>query len=201
MKALACCLFFAALSAGFDQYQRESEKLNDLMHWEPGEVIAEIGAGEGKMAFAAAAAVAPAGRVYITELDEAKLAHLQAEAKKHDSLNVVVLKAGAVDTKLPENCCNDIFMRRVYHHFTNPGGTDASILRALKPGGLLAVIDFTPRRSLAAVEGVPANREGHGIPKDVLVDELKSAGFEIVRAPEDWPDDGDYCVIARKPQH
>lgn len=200
LAILSAWLLCAALAPAADQYQRETERLNDLMHWEAGETIAEIGAGEGKMAFAAAADVGPSGRVYITELDDSKLEHLRSEAKKHESLNVMVLKAGRAETKLPENCCDDIFMRRVYHHLTDPKGTDASIWRALKPGGLLAIIDFTPRTALAPVEGVPVNRGGHGIPKEVLVEELTTAGFEIIRAPEDWPDDGDYCVIARKPQ-
>jgi ubiquinone/menaquinone biosynthesis C-methylase UbiE len=168
------------------------------MNWRPSQVVAEIGAGEGQMTFAAAARVGPAGRVYSTELDVKKLSYLKKEVKDRKLENVSVIKADSIDTKLPENCCDDIFMRRVYHHFEDPAQTDASIFRALKPGGLVAVIDFAPRQGLPPVEGAPKNHGGHGIVEDVLVQELRSAGFEILSQQQNWPDD-DYCVIARKP--
>ncbi|MFL6350868.1 MAG: hypothetical protein ACJ74Z_03325 [Bryobacteraceae bacterium] len=58
------------LALSFDVYQKDAQKLADLMNWRPGQVIAEIGAGEGQMTFAAAARVGPAGHVYTTELDD-----------------------------------------------------------------------------------------------------------------------------------
>jgi ubiquinone/menaquinone biosynthesis C-methylase UbiE len=186
------------LVVSFDVYQQEANKLGELMNWRPGQVLAEIGAGEGQMTFAAAARVGPAGHVYTTELDVKKLAHLKREAKNHKLDNVSLIKADPIDTNLPENCCDGIFMRRVYHHLQDPARTDASIFRALKPGGLVAMIDFAPRQGLPLVEGAPRNHGGHGIVKEVLMEELRSAGFEIVTEQQNWPDD-DYCVIARKP--
>jgi ubiquinone/menaquinone biosynthesis C-methylase UbiE len=188
------------LALSFDIYQKEAKKLADLMNWRPGQVIAEIGAGEGQMTFAAAARVGPAGHVYTTELDAKKLANLKKEVKDRKLENVSIVKAETISTNLPENCCDDIFMRRVYHHFEDPAQTGASIFRALKPGGLVAVIDFPPRQGLPPVEGAPKNHGGHGVAKDVLIEELRSAGFEILTQQQNWPD-GDYCVIARKPGH
>ena len=48
------------------------------------------------------------------------------------------------------------------------------------------------------VHGVPANRGGHGVPRAVVVQELRSAGFQIERELSDWPG-SQYCVVARKP--
>lgn len=182
-----------------DEYQVAAGKLSDLMHWRPGEVIAEIGAGEGQMSFFAATRVGSAGHVYTTELDDKKLAHLKEEVSKRHLDNVTVIKADPIGTNLPDDCCEAIFMRRVYHHFTDPARTDAAIYHDLKPGGLLAVIDFAPRAGLPAVPNAPKSHGGHGVPSEVLIRELQSAGFEIAAQPKHWPDDGDYCVIARKP--
>jgi ubiquinone/menaquinone biosynthesis C-methylase UbiE len=183
-----------------DKYQDETARLASLMHWTKGDVIADIGAGEGQMSFDAAKRVGPTGHVYTTELDDHKLANLKNETAQNHIQNVTVLKAGTEDTNLPANCCNSIFMRRVYHHFTHPKAIDAALFRDLKAGGMLALIDFPPNKWLPAVAGVPANRGGHGIPEGVMTDELKAAGFEIVSVQRDWPED-DYFVLARKPSH
>jgi hypothetical protein len=61
----------------------------------------------------------------------------------------------------------------------------------------LAIIDFPPRSGLEPVEGIPANRGGHGIPQKVLIDELSAAGFQPVKIVNDWPAD-DYCVVFTK---
>ena len=128
-----------------DHYGREAKRLGDLMNWRPGEVIAEIGAGEGEMSFAAAQKVGLSGRIYATELDASKVAHLQAEVARRKLQNVSIIQADPVGTNLPDGCCDAIFMRHVYHHFEKPVETDAAILRALKAGGLLGIIDFPPR--------------------------------------------------------
>jgi ubiquinone/menaquinone biosynthesis C-methylase UbiE len=181
-----------------DVYQIETQRLADLMNWKPGDVIAEIGAGEGEMSFSTALLVGAAGHVYTTELDERKLAQLKDKVQRHKLQNITVIKADRIGTNLPDACCEVIFMRRVYHHFINPARTDAALFRDLKPGGLLGVIDFPPRPGLPPVEGAPKNHEGHGVPRDVLTQELKAAGFEIVSESNGWPEH-DYCVIARKP--
>jgi len=181
--------------------ESEIQRLSKVMNWKAGQVIADVGAGEGEIGFAAAAAVGETGRVYLTELDEEKFVTLQKGASQRKLKNVVVLTAAEKETKLPDNCCDAIVLRRVYHHFSAPTEMDASLMRSLRPGGLLAVIEFAPRKSLTAsdpVKGVPSNRGGHGIPKKILLQELTAAGFKLDKSFDDWPDDG-YCVLFRKP--
>ena len=161
--------------------------------------MAEIGAGDGSMTLAAAERVGPTGRVYTTELDKDKLAKLQSLAAEQK--NIIAVKAGQAETNLPPQCCDSIFMRRVYHHFTEPVKEDSSIFQSLKPGGLLAVIDFQPGEGPGdskLPKGVPENRGGHGMPKQLLIEELTVAGFQVVASPTDWPAP-DYCVVFRKP--
>jgi ubiquinone/menaquinone biosynthesis C-methylase UbiE len=190
---------FASLCSAISE--SEIQRLAKVMNWKPGQVIADVGAGEGEIGFAAAGIVGETGKVYLTELDEEKFAALQKDVGRRKLKNAVILAAAEKETKLPDNCCDAIVLRRVYHHFTAPAEMDASLLRSLRHGGLLAVIEFPPRKSLTAsdpVKGVPANRGGHGIPKKILVDELTAAGFKVEKTFDDWPED-DYCVLFRKP--
>jgi ubiquinone/menaquinone biosynthesis C-methylase UbiE len=172
----------------------EVKLLGALMEWKPGTIVADIGAGDGRYAFAAAEAVGPSGKVFATEIDTQKLAELRAEVAKRHLKNVIVVESKEADTNLPAGCCDAIFLRRVYHHLIKPADFDAGLWRSLKPGGRLAIIEFPPRSGLEPVEGVPANRGGHGIPQKVLLEELASAGFQSVKIVDDWPAN-DYCVL------
>ena len=197
---LAICLGVAAWSSSAKSGP-EVDALAVLLDWRPGQTVAEIGAGKGSMTISAAQRVGPTGRVFSTELNPERLAGIQTAASKLHLANVTTIQGGESSTNLPRACCDSIFMRFVYHHFTHPVEIDASLLGALKPGGRLAVIDFRPTRILSVlrpVNGVPSNRGGHGIPKQVLIDELTGAGFALAATPPDWPGPG-YCVVFRKP--
>lgn len=172
----------------------EIPKLAALMGWKPGTVVADIGAGDGSYTFAALEQVGPTGKVFATEIDPEKLKALRAEVKKRDLQNVTVIESGEAETNLPASCCDAIFLRRVYHHLTKPLEFDASILRSLKPGGKLAIIDFPPHPEYGRVKGVPKDREDHGIQQKILIDELGKAGFQMEKIVDDWPT-SDYCVL------
>jgi len=184
-----------------DTFQQEADRLAVQLHWQEGSVVAEIGAGAGEMTLAAAKRVGASGHVYTTELDTKKLAHLQELAAQ--GKNITAVQAGVAQTNLPPACCDSIFMRLVYHHFTQPADMDASLFASLKPGGLLAVIDEEPRPGTKPPPGVPANRLGHGMPQKLLIQELTQAGFQVVKTFDDWPSRDAYhemySVVFRKP--
>jgi ubiquinone/menaquinone biosynthesis C-methylase UbiE len=172
----------------------EIPKLAALMEWKPGAVVADIGAGDGSYAFAAGESVGATGKVFATEIDTEKLKTLRAEVKKRDLHNVTVVESADAETNLPASCCDAIFLRRVYHHLTNPVEFDASLIRSLKPGGKLAIIDFPPHPEYGKVKGVPKDREDHGIQQKILIDELSKAGFQLEKIVDDWST-MDYCVL------
>ena len=190
--ALLCSLGGATLGVGDER--KEVERLAELTQWKPGTIVADVGAGDGTYSFAAARKVGPSGRVYASEIDPEKLKALRAEATRRKLENVSIVEGTADDTKLPSDCCDVIFLRHVYHHLTRPSEFDASLVRSLKPGAYLAIIDFPPSVGSSLVAGVPKNRGGHGIPEKVLVGELTTAGLNVEKTIDDWSGQ-DYCVI------
>jgi len=175
-------------------------RLFDALDLTPGAAVAEIGAGDGDFTFLAARRVGPGGRAYATEISAGKLKSLRERVERENAKNVTALEAGERETRLPEACCDAIFLRHVYHHFTSPEAIGASIAKSLKPGGRLAVVDFPPKLVLKPfkVKGAPANRGGHGVRPQQVAEELRAAGFEILRTEEKW-DGSDFLVLARKP--
>lgn len=187
-----------ALAAGaIASVDSEIAKLAALMEWKQGSVVADIGAGDGKYSFAAAERVGEAGKVFATEIDKDKLKQIREDVKTRNLKNVEVVEGAEAGTNLPAGCCDSIFLRRVYHHITKPLEFDASMLRALKPNGRLAIIDFPPHPEYGKVKGVPKDREDHGIQQKILIDELTKAGFQLEKIADDWPT-SDYCVLFTK---
>jgi ubiquinone/menaquinone biosynthesis C-methylase UbiE len=162
------------------QSQREKERLAEVLELKSAMNVAEIGAGDGEMSFFVAGKVS---RIYINEINSDKLRKLRDRAT--NVANVTVVEGDATDTRLPEGCCDAVFMRDVYHHLTDAAAINASIARALKPGGVLVVIDFLP------------GNEGHGITPEKLVESVTRAGFEPIRTIDDWQF-RTYCVVFRK---
>ena len=112
--------------------------------------------------------------------------------------NVTILEARARDTGLPTSCCDAVVLRRVYHHLSDPAATNLDLLRALRPGGVLAIIDFPPMFSW-----LWPWRTGHGVAAGLVVEEVTAGGFTLVKVIEDWPGRGplkSYCAIFRKPE-
>jgi ubiquinone/menaquinone biosynthesis C-methylase UbiE len=182
------------------KFDAEVARISELLKLAPGTTVTEVGAGKGEMTVRIARLVQPGGGVLSTEFDPKRLARVRRLVKKAGADNVTVLRGSESGAELPAESCDAIMMRVVYHHFTAPREMNRSLLRALRPGGTLAVIDFPPRPllSLWTPKGIPDNRGGHGIRKDLLVKELSDAGFQKVRELDDWPSRS-YCVVFRKP--
>ena len=194
-SALVCLVFAVVFAAAAKANAAEEiKRLAALMEWKPGTVVADIGAGDGTYSFAAAPYVGDSGKVFATELDAEKIEKIRAYVKKRNLQNVSVIESAEADTNLPTACCDAIFLRRVYHHLTKPVEFNTNLVRSLKPGGRLAILDFPPRPGLEPVEGVPANRGGHGIPQKIVIEELTAAGLQVEKILNDWPGDS-YCVL------
>ena len=182
-----------------------SADIAELLAIRPGSRVAEIGAGHGEMAVRMAERVGPTGHVYATEIDPERIAEIRQRVADAGLKNVTVVAATPSDSGLPAGCCDAAYMIGVYHHITEPAATDASLFRSLRPGARLLVNDFPATLWLAPfkVEGVPANRGGHGVPDGAVVDEVTAAGFEKLREIAPWHAGflirDNYCVVFAKP--
>ena len=183
------------------QAQNDVPQLIRILGLRPGMSVADIGAGFGAMVQVLATTLGPTSRVYATDIAATSLDMLKQMVTNDKLPNVPVVEGGIDSTNLPNACCDGIYMRDVYHHFTKPDAMNKSLFTALKSGGRLAIIDFEAKPGSPLPDGVPTNRAGHGIPPTVLVAEVTAAGFVHDRTIASWPDpDGGYFLeLFRKP--
>lgn len=180
---------------GFRDGGPELQRLRQVLALKEGMTIADVGAGKGQLTLALGREVGASGRVFSTEIDTARLTRLRETVSRARRDNVTVVEARGRDTGLPPGCCDAIVLRRVYHHLADPSSINASLLKSLRPGGILVVIDMPPPLS--------GMRGALGVPAHVVSDEIRGSGFELLQLIEDWPGRGplsSYCAVFRKPR-
>jgi ubiquinone/menaquinone biosynthesis C-methylase UbiE len=180
---------------GFNASGPEMPRLKQALALRAGMVVADVGAGKGQLTLALALSVGSAGHVFSSEIDPSRLRALREKVAEAGLGNVTVVDAKSSESGLPAGCCDAIVLRRVYHHVTDPAATNASLLRALRPGGLLAVIDIPPPFFFL-------DRSTLGIAPQIVIDEVRASGFEMLQLRTDWPGRGpfeSYCALFRKP--
>jgi protein-L-isoaspartate O-methyltransferase len=168
------------------QAELDAPKLVEALELKPGMTVADVGSGFGAMTVVLGHWIG-SGRVFATDITERALRQTREYVKSEGLTNVTVVEGAEAATNLPDACCEAIFLRNVYHHITAVDAFNRSLVASLKPGGRLAIIDLEDRKGGQVPKGVPANRGGHGVPPQLVVDELKAAGLTHVRTTEGWP--------------
>jgi ubiquinone/menaquinone biosynthesis C-methylase UbiE len=155
-----------------------TERIFEAIGLREGLTVCEMGAGDGELTIAAAKLAGPAGRVYTSELGDERVKTLRARTASSGLQQITVVEGDAVKTNFPEAGCDALFMRNVYHHFADPAAMNRSIAASLKPGALVAVVDFTPPGK-EAERAADRGKDGmHGVTPETVERELAAAGLE-----------------------
>lgn len=190
-------ILFAGCGAGHVS-AAELDLIVEALRLEPGSVVADVGAGDGEWAVQLARHVGQEGHVWATEVEADEVEDIESRVLGAFLNNVSVVLGDQSSASLPPACCDAILLRLVYHHFTRPEEMRASLRQALRPDGLLAIVDISPQRSWRDLPDVP-DRGGHGIPVTDLIREMTTDGFEVVSRQDEWNGDADrYCVVFRR---
>jgi tRNA A58 N-methylase Trm61 len=200
-RALLFITLFIPGAAAFAQRSGSTiatERIFDAIGVREGGTVCEIGAGDGQLSIAAARIAGPNGRVYTSELGEDRFKSLQRAVESSSLAQITVVAGEPAKTNFPAEACDALFMRNVYHHFADPAAMNASIAMAVKPGGRVAVVDFTPPANEASRPADRARDGMHGVSAETVSREMSEAGFEVVSSEpgtERW-----FIVVLSKPK-
>ncbi len=165
-----------------------------------GSVVADLGAGRGADTWLLADIVGPTGKVYAQEITGKMIESLKKEAEKRELGQVETVLGASDDPQLPEASTDLIYMRRVYHHFAQPRKMLRGILRSLKPGGHLVIVDRYQGTLRTWVPVEVREREHHWTSEATVVREAREEGFAFVGCFEDvWHEQGPFVLVFQRP--
>ncbi len=161
----------------------------------PGMSVADVGTGIGYLLPWLSGAVGPKGSVTGEDIQEDFMEKARALAKEKKLDNVTFIVGTDRDAKLPENSMDLVLTLDVYHHFDYPAQMLASISKALKSGGRLAIIDFYKRP-----DAMPSGNAMQHIRIDIddVIREVEENGFKHVKTSEHIPHSQYIAVFVKK---
>jgi ubiquinone/menaquinone biosynthesis C-methylase UbiE len=191
----------AQQDAARDDWQRVPDVFAALAIGE-GSRVADVGAGRGYFTVRLADRVGSTGRVYAVDVDESSLSRLRSLVEADSLPNVEVIRGAVDDPRLPPGELDAVLVVDTYHEMTEHAAMLTTILRALKSGARLVLLDFRPPDPSASRSGQTAR---HTIAIEIAERELAAAGFEILRRDADFAEAGGYrrshqwMLVAQRP--
>jgi SAM-dependent methyltransferase len=168
----------------------EAARLSRELALDPDSIVADVGAGAGRITIALSRLFDGRLRLYATELAGDKVSQLRDALEKAGLHDVTLLGGGERHPNLPGACCDAVLLRRVYHHLGYRSDFAAGLHEALRGDGRVAIIDFAP--SLWRF-WMPR----HGVAPETVEREMAAAGFAKVNEIRNWGFN-DYCLVFQR---
>ncbi|WP_428101491.1 class I SAM-dependent methyltransferase [Candidatus Rariloculus sp.] len=137
---------------------------------EPGQDVADVGAGTGLFQPLLAAAVGSEGTVYAVDIVPRFIEHIRTQAAERNLTQITAILGDDRSTGLPASSVDVAFVCDTYHHFEDYEAMLASIHEALRPGGKLVIVDYERREP--RLDHIRAD-------KDQFTAEIEANGFRF----------------------
>lgn len=160
--------------------EKPSEMLEQL-RLRDGMTVCDMGSGDGYYTFKMANLIAPKGRVIAVDIQPEMLQALSRRMKEIKVENIDTVLGELWDPKLEASSLDVVLMVDVYHEFSHPIQMLAAIRTALKPDGVIALVEFR-----AEDPTVPIKPE-HKMTKAQAIKEYRANGFKLVREYDKLP--------------
>jgi ubiquinone/menaquinone biosynthesis C-methylase UbiE len=161
-------------------YDKRAEVL-DAMNLKPGMDVADIGAGSGLFSRLIGQRVAPGGTVYAVDIAKNMVDYITKTAQEEHIANLKAVLGDPHSPKLAPNSVDAICIIDSFHHFEFPTDMLHEISKALRPDGILMLIDFKRIDGVSRSYILNMVRAGEG----TFSDEFLNAGFELVDRRDD----------------
>ena len=169
---------------------KETAQMASLMKLQPGSTVCEVGGGNGSVLINLVPKVLPGGKYFGTGADQVEIDGMRkaaAEAGLSDAVSGLAVGIKLV-SGLPSGSCDGLVLRMVYHMLPSPKEYLADFKAALKPGGLLLILEHNPDNGKKSRDGAVLQvgkdkvMNMPVVPQEALEKEATDAGFEVINS-------------------
>lgn len=173
-----------------ERTEREEEentsKLLRNMKIQPGDTIADIGAGSGYHVFKMAPMVDD-GLIFAVDIQPEMLAAMEKKREKGTNKNISLIQGNEKSVNLPENSVDKVLLVDVYHEFNFPFEMMLSIKNAMRADAKLYLIEYRGEDASVPI------KELHKMTENQAVIEMKAAGFILEDNIDNLP--WQHCMV------
>jgi len=175
-----------------DEWQRPVDLVTAL-DVQAGMAAADIGTGTGYLLPHLSRATGATGKVYAVDISPQMLDWVNERAKREGLTNISTVKATGDSTGLETASIERAIMINVWHHIENPEAYAKDLLRSLRPGGVVFIVEADPD---STQEGGPPQH--FRLRPEAVIERFERAGFSAVIDPVKL--DRQYVIRASKPE-
>lgn len=172
-----------------DAWQKPEEVVA-LMEIRPGMTVVDLGVGTGYFLGHLSEAVGPAGQVLALDTVPGMIELTRARIESEDMKNVEPRVVEPDDPGLPPGSIDRTLVVNTWHHVSERPDYARKLRTALRPGGVLLIVDF----EMDSPHGPPRMMR---LEAETVVRELEAAGFVTEVLSETLPHQ--YAVAGRAP--
>ena len=156
------------------QREEDCETLLEALAIQPGDVVCDMGCGNGFYTLKIAKLVGDQGKVLAVDIQREMLGLLKDRAEEENITNIELIHGTVVDPKLPPASVDLMLMVDVYHEFSHPEQMLAAIRKSLKPNGRVALVEFRAEDPDVPIKPL------HKMSKEQIMKEFPPNGFKLV---------------------
>jgi SAM-dependent methyltransferase len=157
------------------------EKLLKILDLKPGQVVCDMGCGNGYYSLKLAKRVGPKGRVLAVDIQPEMLSLLKKRLEDEKVSNVEPILGTLIDPKLPKGGVDLILLVDVYHEFSHPEHMLQTMRESLKPKGEIVLVEFRLEDPAVPIKLL------HKMSKEQIMKELPGNGYRLTRQNDELP--------------
>ncbi len=148
----------------------QPQQVIDALDLKPTDVVADMGAGTGYFSFRISPKV-PQGKVLAVDIQPEMIDIMNFLKKENNITNVEPILGSVTNSNLPDDTVDLALMVDAYHEFEYPREVMEGVVRSLKPGGRVVLVEYRRENPLIPIKAL------HKMTQNQARKEMKAVGL------------------------
>ena len=169
----------------------QPKQVVDALDLKPTDVVADIGAGTGYFSFRISPRVSE-GKVLAVDIQPEMIDIMNFLKKENTVTNVEPILGSVTDPNLPDESVDLALMVDAYHEFEYPREVMEGVVRALKPGGRVVLVEYRRENPFIPIKAL------HKMTQNQARKEMKAVGLQWMETKSFLPEQ--HLMMFEKPK-